>query len=89
MARNAQGQQVVVTKAQARLAEDALGGLHWGGGAADFALEDGSPVERVDESTFRVVRTGETVRREEGAHGVTHHPDQQTPAAKTAARDDR
>lgn len=83
-ARDAQGQQVVVVKAPARLAEDAIGGLHWTGGGADFALLDGSAVERLDESTFRIVPTGETVRREEGQHGVTHHPAHQTPADPAA-----
>ena len=75
-ARNAQGPG----QTQARLDEDALGGPHWSGGAADFTLEDGSPVERNDESTFRVASTGEILRREEGLHVVMHHPDQLTPA---------
>ena len=68
-ARNAQGQPLVITKAPAQLREDAVGGLHWNGGSTGFALPDGSPVERLDESTFRIVRTGETVRREEKPHG--------------------
>ena len=67
-ARNAQGQPFVIIKAPAQLREDAIGGLHWSGGSAEFVLADGSPVERLDESTFRIVRTGETVRREEGPH---------------------
>jgi hypothetical protein len=79
-ARNPQGQQVVIVKAPAKLAEDAAGGIHWRRGGGEFTLLDGSAVERVDESTFRIASTGETVRREEGQHGVTHHPEHQTPA---------
>lgn len=73
-ARNAQGQPFVITKAPAQLHEDAVGGLHWGDQGTGFALADGSPVERLDESTFRIVPTGETVRREERPHGGTTGP---------------
>ena len=79
-ARNAQGQATLIRKRAASVHEDSLGGLHFGGGAADFELKDGSPVVRVDESTYRIVHTGEVLRREEGQHGISHHPDHQTPA---------
>lgn len=72
VAHNPQGQAVMVRKRAANTHEDSIGGLHFGGGAADFELKDGSPVVRIDESTFRVVHTGELLRREEGTHGGTH-----------------
>lgn len=81
-ARNAQGELRTLHKKAATAHEDSLGGLRWSGGAADFETDDGSPVERIDESTYRIVTTGEVVRREEGKHGVTHHPEHQTPAIK-------
>jgi hypothetical protein len=45
-----------------------------------FRLENGEPVERVEESTFRIARTGELLRREEGDHGITHHLQHQSAA---------
>lgn len=65
--RTSHGQVVTIIKKAAQAHENALGGLQWSGGAANFALEDGSsPVERIDEATYRVINTGEVVRREEG-----------------------
>ena len=72
-ARNAHGQATLIRKRAASVHEDSLGGLHFGGGAADFELTDGSPVVRVDEFSYRIVHTGEVLRREEGQHGSTQH----------------
>ena len=72
VARNDAGQAVLVRKRAANTHEDSMGGLHFGGGAADFELKDGSPVVRIDESTYRIVHTGEALRREEGTHGSSH-----------------
>lgn len=74
VARNAAGQAVLIRKRAANAHEDILGGLHFGGGAADFELKDGSPVVRINESTYRIVHTGEVLRREEGTHGSSHPP---------------
>lgn len=61
--------------------EDAIGGMMWSHPPSTaFRLESGEPVERVEESSFRIVRTGELLRREEGNHGITHHTQHQTPA---------
>lgn len=80
-ARNAHGQATLIRKRAASVHEDSLGGLHFGGGAADFELTDGSPVVRVDESSYRIVHTGEVLRREEGQHRSTCRPDHPTPAS--------
>ena len=83
-ARSAQGQPTLIRKRAASVNEDSLGSLHFGGGAADFELTDGSPVVRVDESTYRIVHTGEVLRREEGQHGTMHYPEHPTPASPRA-----
>lgn len=80
-ARNSTGHAVVVEQFGVSLGEDAIGGIVWSHPPSTaFRLENGEPVERVEESTYRVVRTGELLRREEGDHGITHHLQHQSAA---------
>lgn len=79
-ARNEAAELVAVEKLAASAEENALGGLEWSGAGVRYQLEDGSEVERVGESHFRIVRTGEVLRRIEGDHGISHHQKHQTPA---------
>lgn len=79
--RDGAGRSVVIEKLATQAGENALGGLEWTQGGAQYRLHrGGGAVERVNESLFRVVSTGEIVRRIEGQHGVTHHTEHQTPA---------
>lgn len=78
-ARNATGRLVVIEKLGAAATENPIGGLEWSRAGPAYRVKAGGDVERIDESTFRIVDTGEVVRREEGRHGVTHHPQHQTP----------
>lgn len=80
-ARDPSGQQLIVEKLATQVTENALGGMEFSRPAGDaFQLENGEAVEWVEESTYRRVRTGEILRREEGDHGTTHHPSQQSRA---------
>ena len=79
-ARDTSGQAFVIEKLASVVRENAMHGLEWADGGPRYRLSTGQPVEWVDESTFRVPETGETLRREEGDHGVTHHPEHQTAA---------
>jgi hypothetical protein len=79
-ARDGAGRNVVIEKLRTQAGENALGGLEWTHGGAEYRLQRGGPVERVNETLFRVVSTGEIVQRVEGRHGITHHTEHQTPA---------
>ncbi|WP_440111056.1 hypothetical protein [Acidovorax sp. BL-A-41-H1] len=73
-ARNSPGHAVAVEQVTVSVGEDAIGGIVWSHAPSTaFRLENGQPVERVEESTYPTVRTGELRRREEGDHGITHH----------------
>lgn len=78
-ARNESNQLVVVQKLRATASENSLGGLEWSGSGVLYRLEGGEAVDRIDESHFRITRSGEIIRRVEGEHGVTHHQEHQTP----------
>lgn len=81
-ARDGAGRVFVIEKLDASAHENAIGGLEWTGPGVRYQLEQGGgEVERIDESLFRVVGTGELLRREEGKHGITHHPEHQSPSA--------
>jgi hypothetical protein len=78
-ARDGAGQVVVIEKLQARVLENALQGLEWSDGGPHYRLQaGGDEVDHVGDSLYRIVATGELVRREEGQHGLTHHPEHQT-----------
>ena len=79
-ARDDAGHQLVIERLNVQVHENALGGLEWAGEGASYRLQGGGAVQRMDESTFRITETGALVRREEGQHGITHHPAHQTPA---------
>lgn len=79
-ARDITGRVVVIEKQGSAPTENAIGGLEWSGPDTAYRVQGGSAVERIDESTFRIVATGQIVRREEGQHGITHHSQHQTPA---------
>jgi hypothetical protein len=72
-ARDARGRVLVIEKLGVAATENAIGGLEWKGLGPAYRLQGGGDVQRIDESTFRIVKTGEVVRREEGQHGITHH----------------
>lgn len=78
-ARDTAGRMVVIEKLGSVPVENGIGGLEWSGPGPAYRLQGGGDVERIDESTFRIVGTSEVVRREEGQHGITHHPQHQTP----------
>lgn len=73
-ARDEAGRSVVIEELSDSLHENALGGIEWKRGESRYQLPSGAAVERLDESLFRVVDSGQLLRRSEGAHGVTHHP---------------
>jgi len=77
--RDGAGRLVAVEKLRTAPRENDLGGLEWSGPGVAYQLQGGGAVERVNESLFRVVATGELMRREEGEHGITRHPQHQTP----------
>ncbi|RZJ10878.1 MAG: hypothetical protein EON50_14410 [Acidovorax sp.] len=77
-ARDSAGQQVVIEKLKARALENDLQGLQWSDGGPHYQLQGGGAVDQVGDSTYRIVSTGEVVRREEGQHGLTHHTEHQT-----------
>lgn len=79
-ARDGAGQVVVIEKLQARVLENDLQGLQWSDGGPRYRLQSsGGVVDHVGDSLYRIVATGELVRREEGQHGPTHHPQHLTP----------
>lgn len=78
-ARDTAGRVVVIEKLGSAPVENSIGGLEWSGPGPAYRVQGGGDVERIDESTFRIVDTSELVRREEGQHGITHHPQHQTP----------
>lgn len=87
-ARDGAGRVVVVEKLDTRARENAIGGLEWTGHGVRYQLhQGGGEVERIDESLFRVVSTGELLRRQEGDHGISHHPEHQSPAALARAKE--
>ena len=67
------GRKFVVEKAKDQVRENSLQGLEWSGGGPSYRLQNGDAVERLDESTYRIVRTGEEVRREEAQVTSTQH----------------
>lgn len=78
-ARDSEGRQVVIEKLKAMALEDDLQGLKWSDGGPHYQLQgDGGAVDHIGDSTYRVVSSGEVVRREEGQHGPTHHPEHLT-----------
>lgn len=80
-ARNEANEVVFVEQLKTTAEENSLGGLEWAGPGVRYRLVDGSEVERIDDSHFRVVHNGEIVRRVEGDHGITtHHLEHQTPS---------
>lgn len=79
-ARDGAGQTVVIEKLQARVIENDMQGLQWSDGGPHYRLQaGGGMVDHVGDSLYRIVATGELVRREEGQHGPTHHPQHLTP----------
>ena len=78
-ARGASGRAVVIEKLAAGVRENDVGGLAWTASGVTYRLQGGGVVERIGESTFRIADTGEIVRREEGDHGITYHPQHQAP----------
>lgn len=77
-ARDGAGQRVVIEKLQAAVVENDLQGLQWSDGGTHYRLQTGGAVDHVGDSLYRIVATCELVRREEGQHGITHHPRHQT-----------
>jgi hypothetical protein len=78
-ARGTSGRVVVIEKLRAGARENSLQGLEWSDGGPRYQLQGGGAVERMDESTYRIVSTGEEVRREEGQHGEQHRIQPPTP----------
>ena len=72
-ARGTSGRRFVVEKTKDQVLENSLQGLEWSGGGPSYRLQNGDAVERIDESTYRIVRTREEVRREEGQATSTQH----------------
>lgn len=68
-ARDGAGQVVVIEKLRAQALEDDVQGLQWSDGGLYYQLQGGrGAVDHVGDSIYRIISTGEIVRREEGSH---------------------